>query len=301
MIEQKYVPEFPIDELLEHPDNPRRGDEDAIGESMAAHGFYGAVLVQASSRRIIAGNHRTRVAPRAARARSRRCYSTWTTTRRGGCSWSTTARTISRPTTIWSSRGLLEQLGSLDGTGYTGDDLELLLAQLEEPNVDTPIPQDERYTPGWIFDGLELRFDLDVAAPVDPAARTVPAKRFLTIHDDGLTAPWSGLVFMNPPYSAATAWAARWLEHPDGVALMPVSGAKWVPLVSEVAAFCFTPGILFETPFEISPDLSWPLWLVARGAGIPGLERIARRQNWPLFKPRRPRPSQPMTFRGAPD
>lgn len=31
---------------------------------MAAHGFFGAVLVQASSGRIIAGNHRTRVARR---------------------------------------------------------------------------------------------------------------------------------------------------------------------------------------------------------------------------------------------
>lgn len=61
---QRYDPAFPIDELLEHPDNPRRGDEEAIEASMAAHGFYGAVLAQTSTRRIIAGNHRTRVARR---------------------------------------------------------------------------------------------------------------------------------------------------------------------------------------------------------------------------------------------
>jgi DNA modification methylase len=59
---QRYDPAFPIDQLSEHPDNPRRGDVDAIAASLDAHGFYGAVLVQASTRRIIAGNHRTRVA-----------------------------------------------------------------------------------------------------------------------------------------------------------------------------------------------------------------------------------------------
>lgn len=61
---QRYEPAFPIDDLIEHPDNPRHGDEAAIDESMAVHGFYGSVLVQASTRRIIAGNHRTRVARR---------------------------------------------------------------------------------------------------------------------------------------------------------------------------------------------------------------------------------------------
>lgn len=63
-IAQSYDPAFPIDQLVEHPDNPRRGDEGAIEESMAAHGFYGAVLAQSSTRRIIAGNHRCRVAAR---------------------------------------------------------------------------------------------------------------------------------------------------------------------------------------------------------------------------------------------
>lgn len=61
-IAQRYDPAFPIADLAEHPANPRRGDEAAIGESMAAHGFYGAVLAQASTGRIIAGNHRARVA-----------------------------------------------------------------------------------------------------------------------------------------------------------------------------------------------------------------------------------------------
>lgn len=64
MIRQAYEPDVAIDTLIEHPDNPRRGDEAAIDASMEAHGFYGAVIAQASTRQIIAGNHRSRVAAR---------------------------------------------------------------------------------------------------------------------------------------------------------------------------------------------------------------------------------------------
>jgi DNA modification methylase len=59
---QDYEPAVPVDRLSEHPDNPRRGDVDAIDGSMAQHGFYGAVYAQRSSGRIVAGNHRYRVA-----------------------------------------------------------------------------------------------------------------------------------------------------------------------------------------------------------------------------------------------
>lgn len=47
-----------IDQLSPHPDNPRRGDVGAISESIDAHGFYGALIVQRSSNYILAGNHR---------------------------------------------------------------------------------------------------------------------------------------------------------------------------------------------------------------------------------------------------
>lgn len=41
-----------------HPDNPRRGDVDAIRVSIRANGFYGALVVQRSTGYILAGNHR---------------------------------------------------------------------------------------------------------------------------------------------------------------------------------------------------------------------------------------------------
>lgn len=44
--------------LVPHPDNPRKGDVQAIAESIGAHGFYGAVVVQRSTGHVLAGNHR---------------------------------------------------------------------------------------------------------------------------------------------------------------------------------------------------------------------------------------------------
>lgn len=49
-----------IDSIKPHPDNPRRGRTEVIAESILENGFYGFVLVQASTRHIIAGEHRWR-------------------------------------------------------------------------------------------------------------------------------------------------------------------------------------------------------------------------------------------------
>ena len=57
LAKQRYSIE-PIGNLLEHPKNPRRGDPKAIGESILANKFYGAIVAQESSRRVIVGNHR---------------------------------------------------------------------------------------------------------------------------------------------------------------------------------------------------------------------------------------------------
>lgn len=60
-MKQTFRARYPLADLREHPDNPRIGDESAIGESIDALGFYGAVIVQESTGYIIAGNHRSRV------------------------------------------------------------------------------------------------------------------------------------------------------------------------------------------------------------------------------------------------
>ncbi len=47
-----------VDSVRPHPQNPRKGDVAAIGESIAEDGFYGALVVQASTGHILAGTHR---------------------------------------------------------------------------------------------------------------------------------------------------------------------------------------------------------------------------------------------------
>ncbi len=100
---------------------------------------------------------------------------------------------------------------------------------IEQPQLfATPQQQttsDDYYTPNWIFDTLGLRFDLDVASPPHPTF--VPCTRYLTQKDNGLTTEWAGRVWMNPPFSKPTPWVERWVEHGNGVALLPMSKSKW--------------------------------------------------------------------------
>lgn len=51
-----------VDELKPHPENPRRGDVDAIVESIKANGWYGTIVAQRSTGHVLAGNHRLEAA-----------------------------------------------------------------------------------------------------------------------------------------------------------------------------------------------------------------------------------------------
>jgi hypothetical protein len=299
---QTYDPAFPVDKLVEHPDNPRRGNVSAIEASMQAHGFYGAVLAQASTRQIIAGNHRTRAARKQGQptvpvlfidvdddeAKRMLLVDNRTNDLAG-----------------YDDAALLAMLQDLNdggvagllGTGFTDEDLEQLLIEIGDPDPDMPKPGDERYTPAWVFEGLGLEFDMDVAAPVVEAERRTPARRFLTVHDDGLATDWEGVVWMNPPYSGAAAWARKWTAHPDGVCLICLSNSSWVPELCEAAdAFVFVPGIDFSTPLDQIGAIGMMTFMAARGpVAAKALRRLATIRNWPLCKSSaRPRPADRM-------
>lgn len=47
----------PMSQITTHPDNPRRGDIEAIAQSLAANDQFQPLVVQRSSSRILAGNH----------------------------------------------------------------------------------------------------------------------------------------------------------------------------------------------------------------------------------------------------
>jgi hypothetical protein len=135
---------------------------------------------------------------------------------------------------------------------------------------------DERYTPAWVFNGLGLRFDLDVAHPAD-ATTHVPCERYYTRDDDGLTAPWAGLVWCNPPFSNATPWAHRMIEHGNGLLLGPVSNGAWT---QRILAACDLAWLMRDFPFDhpthAGKRSSMPLVMYALGEiAAPALRRAA--------------------------
>lgn len=78
--------------------------------------------------------------------------------------------------------------------------------------------KDEWLTPPEILRELG-EFDLDPCAPVDRPWPT--ATRHYTINDDGLSQPWNGRVWLNPPYGAeAGKWLRRLVVHARGTALI---------------------------------------------------------------------------------
>ena len=85
---------------------------------------------------------------------------------------------------------------------------------------------DDYYTPRFIFDALDIEFDLDVSAPPG-GIPWIPAKRHFSIIDDGLAQEWHGTVWMNPPFSDVTPWAHKFIKHGKGIALVQISKARW--------------------------------------------------------------------------
>ena len=102
---------------------------------------------------------------------------------------------------------------------------------MNEQDTLFPMPQtastsDDYWTPAWIFERLGLEFDLDVACPPDGPPHT-PAKAWYTQQTNGLTSPWFGRVWMNPPYSSTGKWANKFIAHRNGVCLVPFTKAYW--------------------------------------------------------------------------
>lgn len=71
---------------------------------------------------------------------------------------------------------------------------------------------DDRGTDPAFFAGLEGRFGyftLDVAA----AEHNAKCEDYYTVEDDGLSQPWYGSVWCNPPYSDCGAWVRKAWEE----------------------------------------------------------------------------------------
>lgn len=155
-----------------------------------------------------------------------------------------------------------------------------------EPNLGQ---SDEWYTPPHIFEALGETFDLDVAHP--PQATHVPCRSFFST--DGLTRPWHGFVWMNPPFGGRNGlapWLDRFFDHGSGIALTPdrTSAPWWQEAAGRCDAFLFTAGkIRFLRPDGsegVAPSNGTTLWAAGKRAvaaltraSVKGLGLLCRR------------------------
>ena len=137
---------------------------------------------------------------------------------------------------------------------------------------------DDYYTPRWIFDRLGLTFDLDVACPPEGTIN-VPATRYYTAADDGLAQPWTGRVWMNPPYSKPAPWVERFLNHGNGIALLPYSKSKWLQsLWDSQASLVYLYALKFERlDTTINGSTPFPLGIWAIGdENVAAISKLGR-------------------------
>lgn len=104
-------------------------------------------------------------------------------------------------------------------------------------------------TPPGVIAALQAefgQFDLDPCC----RAETAKAPTFYTEADDGLSKPWFGSVFLNPPYSKPAPWLEKAIQETSSgsarlvVALLPVrTDTRWFhSLVKDQAQIKFIQG-----------------------------------------------------------
>lgn len=124
---------------------------------------------------------------------------------------------------------------------------------------------DERFTPRWVFDALGESFDTDPASPVG-LETFVPASTRYTREDDGLAQAWSGFVWCNPPFSNATPWAERFIDHGHGLWLGPVANSAWFSRMLRTADLVWMMrDFAFVHPTHAGKRSSMPLAMFAYG------------------------------------
>lgn len=119
---------------------------------------------------------------------------------------------------------------------------------------------DQWYTPKYVFDALGCDFDMDVAAPMlipswiaDRLIPTKPSGGRRWLWKDSLETPWSGFVWMNPPFGGRNSlapWLDKFFAHGNGIALVPDrTSAPWFQSAwPKASAALFTPKIRFIRP-----------------------------------------------------
>jgi len=136
-----------LTELVSHPSNPRQGDVGAIIQSIESNGWYGTLVAQISTGHVLVGNHRLQAAIHCG---IDRVPVHWVDVDDDTAHRILLADNRTTDLATYDDHALADLLaemgknGNLEGTGYDGDDLDDLLAELDQsfqqPD-DTDLPE----------------------------------------------------------------------------------------------------------------------------------------------------------------
>ena len=154
--------QVPIDTIRPHPENPNQGDDGAITQSLKHHGQYRAIVVSEATGNIVAGNH-TYLAAKANGETKILAHLipnlSLEDEKRIMLADNQYARLATSDDALLVEllTELAESQDGLIATGYDGDDLDLMIADLmrdqEEPEPEPPIevPSDPTTKPGDVW------------------------------------------------------------------------------------------------------------------------------------------------------
>lgn len=113
-------------------------------------------------------------------------------------------------------------------------------------------------------------FDLDPCCPDSMPWPT--ARRMISLPVDGLSIPWTGRVWLNPPFgNKAALWLAKLADHGNGIALVPARTETrmfYSHVWPRASAVCFIrgrPHFHFADGVRASANSGAPIALIAYG------------------------------------
>jgi hypothetical protein len=140
---------------------------------------------------------------------------------------------------------------------------------------------DEWYTPGYVFEAMgDTWFDLDPAHP-DRLGLPVDDHCHSHLAREGLTQPWSGFVWLNPPFGTRNGivpWLEKFFEHGHGVALTPdrTSAPWWQTYAPRSDAILFVSPKIRFIGADGEPGRSPAQGTCLLGAGSRAVEALER-------------------------
>lgn len=118
------------------------------------------------------------------------------------------------------------------------------------PHLPNEGKSDVWLSPSVVIERLGLDYDLDPCT-IPGGVPWIPATKTYSLPDDGLALPWSGRVWLNPPYGKrAAAWVERLADHGWGIALVfaRTDVRWWHRAAPRASAVCFIEGRLTFVP-----------------------------------------------------